>query len=197
MKARPSYISLTQLSRASVPVTWYLTLSVLWLRLSGATSCFFFDGVGAGDAVPEGGGAGDVPPFAALPGMLFFGPFFTSSLHLETSSVASFCTAGSLCVRRRLMVTPMRVCRKRSSVAWTPVLRSPRSLSRDALGSLSSIAFVMDLPRSSISLASMAMTTVGQLLCGIVVIYATVESLQTRSVSVVVVVLLVEIRESL
>jgi hypothetical protein len=100
------------------------------------------------------------------------------------------------------MVTPMRVCRKRSSVAWTPVLRSPRSLSNDALGSLSSIAFVMDLPRSSISLASMVMTKVGSSAAGNwsregvgtaclrnEVIYATVEKLQTRSVSVVVLVL--------
>lgn len=59
------------------------------------------------------------------------------------------------------MVTPMRVCRKRSSVAWTPVLRSPRSLSKFALGSPSCIAFVTLLPRSSISLASIAMTKVG------------------------------------
>jgi hypothetical protein len=124
--------------------------------------------------VPDGGGAGDALPVATFDGVPFFGPFLTSSLHLDTSSVASLCTAGSLCVRRRLIVTPIRVCRKRSSVAWTPVLRSPRSLSREELGSLSCMALVIALPRSSISLASMAMVKVGMMgegawSCGMIV----------------------------
>src|SRR5690242_13314033 len=40
MCARPSYMRRTDMSRASSPVTSYLTLSVLWLRFAGSTLCF-------------------------------------------------------------------------------------------------------------------------------------------------------------
>jgi hypothetical protein len=88
----------------------------------------------------------------------------TSSFHLEISSCASLATSGYLYVRNRLMVTPILVWRRRSSVART-LLRSPNSLRKEALGSSAAMAFAMALPRSSISLTSMAGNACGPCKC--------------------------------
>ena len=163
MKARPSYIKPMHGSRLLSPVALKLTLSVFLLRFSGATLCFFFED--AGDAVPEAGGAGEEVPFDGLaaaadgfglPAPPFF-CLFTSSLHLATIWLASDATLGSLCVRNLLMVTPILVCLKRSSVGFRPVLRSLRSLIREGLGSFSAIALLMALPWSSTPLTSTTM----------------------------------------
>jgi hypothetical protein len=60
MCAKPLYMSFTQLSRTSFPVTFQSTLSVLSLRLSGGTLCFALGFKGAGDGAAAG--AGDAVP---------------------------------------------------------------------------------------------------------------------------------------
>lgn len=148
------------MSRVSSPVTSYLILSVLWLRFAGSTLCFCLLWLGAGEAAADDAGAGEALPFVAdatLAGVPFLGCFLTSSLHFETNSAASFETAGSLCVRRRLMVTPILVDLRISSVAWTPDFKSFSSLRTEALGSFSWMALPIAFPRNSISFASIAM----------------------------------------
>lgn len=138
------------MSRASSPVSSYLTLSVLWLRLAGSTVCLFLLWLGAGEAAAEDAGAGEALPFVAeatRAGVPFLGCFLTSSLHLDTSSVASLASAGSLCERRRLMVTPILVERNTSSVARTPLFSSFSSLTTAALDAFSWTALPMSTLR--------------------------------------------------
>ena len=132
--------------------------SVLWVRLSGGTvevgggceeDCGV-DGVGVdlGDAVA---------PFLDAPFGVAEPPFclLMSFRHFETIILASWAISGDLWTLSLLMVLPICVCRRRSSVGLTPFWRSFIKLTMLGVGSCSLTAFWMALLFDMISRESM------------------------------------------
>ena len=172
MKQSPSYSSLVQLSRASLPVALQSTESVFALLFSGATVGStpvlllpFSERLPFSFAMPI---AGELPPCGLAPWGLAAPlcafcslfpsvPPFTSRRHFATSSPACCATSLSRCAFSLLTVMPIFVARRMSSDAFTPFRRSESRRKSTLGGSEVLLAFVRSRPVRSMALASIVL----------------------------------------